>query len=250
MFLWAFEQARARGCQLIQLSCDQTRKPSASMKSWASRPRISATRSLCSPGGFLSDQGVQFGNRQLVVAVRPVEVILHADCRRDALGLADRRRRRPGRTGGDRRPGHGLPVRGLAAPAPAAAHWSLYWNPGGRVSRARSCTTPAAATCLRRSGPSSISSRRRPAEHPWPGFMWQSRYRTNRGADRLALAHGASCGAAALAWASRPVRPASQVSFHAPAAVLHPAQSPGNWLSLACCPRAVACAWPSCWASA
>lgn len=26
MFLWAFEQARARGCQLIQLSCDHTRK--------------------------------------------------------------------------------------------------------------------------------------------------------------------------------------------------------------------------------
>jgi len=26
MFLWAFAQARARGCQLIQLSCDHTRK--------------------------------------------------------------------------------------------------------------------------------------------------------------------------------------------------------------------------------
>lgn len=26
MFLWAFEQARARGCQLIQLSCDHSRK--------------------------------------------------------------------------------------------------------------------------------------------------------------------------------------------------------------------------------
>ena len=26
MFLWAFEQARARGCQLIQLSCVHTRK--------------------------------------------------------------------------------------------------------------------------------------------------------------------------------------------------------------------------------
>ena len=26
MFLWAFEQARARGCQLIQLSCDHARK--------------------------------------------------------------------------------------------------------------------------------------------------------------------------------------------------------------------------------